>query len=286
MNFLQFFKMSGCGNDFILIDNRDESVDAHVSDMPAFVEKVCERRHSVGADGLILIEKSKNADFAWRFYNADGSLAEMCGNGGRCAARFAYIKGIAGDRMAFDTLAGTMKAEVHADGRVKLQLTEPAALELDYAIRLEGEELFLSSVDTGVPHAIIITDHVDRAPVETLGRSIRYHKSFPKGTNVDFVEIVDRSNIKVRTYERGVEGETYACGTGAVAAGVVLKAKGLTDDVVRHPDKGWRDRSCLRDGRCLPGRECAGDLRRHSLARGAGIRKGKRIGSYRKSHPF
>ncbi len=187
---------------------------------------------------MILIEKSKNADFAWRFYNADGSLAEMCGNGGRCAARFAHIKGIARERMAFDTLAGTMKAEVHADGRVKLQLTRPTALKLDYAIRLEGEELFLSSVDTGVPHAIILTDHIDRAPVETLGRPVRYHKSFPKGTNVDFVEVVDRNNIKIRTYERGVEGETYACGTGAVAAGVVLKAKGFTDDVVDIRTRG------------------------------------------------
>jgi diaminopimelate epimerase len=131
-----------------------------------------------------------------------------------------------------------MKAEVRADGRVKLQLTKPTGLKLDYAIRLEGEELFLSSVDTGVPHAIILTDHIDRAPVGTLGRPVRYHKSFPKGTNVDFVEIVDRENIKIRTYERGVEGETYACGTGAVAAGVVLKAKGFTGDVVNIRTRG------------------------------------------------
>jgi diaminopimelate epimerase len=232
MNFLKFLKMSGCGNDFILIDNRDKSVDEQVGDMPLFVKKVCTRRHSVGADGLILIERSESADFAWRFYNADGSLAEMCGNGGRCAARFAHIKGIAGDHMAFETLAGTMKAEVHGDGKVKLQLTRPTSLKVDYAIRLEGEELFLSSVDTGVPHAIILTDRVDRAPVITLGRSVRYHKSFPKGTNVDFVEVLDREHVRIRTYERGVEGETYACGTGAVAAGVVLKAKGLTGDVV------------------------------------------------------
>jgi len=238
MDLLQFFKMSASGNDFIVVDNRDKATDARVSDMPGFVERVCERRHSVGADGLILIEKSETVDFAWRFYNADGSVAEMCGNGGRCAARFAYIKGIARNHMAFDTLAGTMKAEVHADGRVKLQLTRPTALKLDYAIRLEGEELFLSSVDTGVPHAVILTDHIDRAPVETLGRSIRYHKSFPKGTNVDFVEIIDKDNFRIRTYERGVEGETYACGTGAVAAGVVLKAKGLTGDVVNIRTKG------------------------------------------------
>lgn len=232
MEFLKFFKMSASGNDFIVIDNRDKAIDAQVGDVPLFVKRVCERRHSVGSDGLILIENSESADFAWRFYNADGSVAEMCGNGGRCAARFAFIKGIARDRMAFDTLAGTMKAEVRSDGRVKLQLTPPTALKLDYAIRLNGEELFLSSVDTGVPHAVVLADNVDRAPVETLGRSIRYHKSFPKGTNVDFAQIVDRENVRVRTYERGVEGETYACGTGAVATGVVLKAKGETGDVV------------------------------------------------------
>lgn len=232
MDSIQFFKMSACGNDFILIDNRDGSVDRVFPDMAAFVQKVCTRRHSVGADGLILIEKSEKVDFAWRFYNADGSIAEMCGNGGRCAARFAYIKGIARERMAFDTLAGTMKAEVHEDGRVKLQLTRPRDLKLDYAIRLEGEELFLSSVDTGVPHAIILTDSVDRAPVETLGKTIRYHESFPKGTNVDFVQVIDKESVKIRTYERGVEGETYACGTGAVATGVILKAKGFTGDMV------------------------------------------------------
>jgi diaminopimelate epimerase len=235
---LRFSKMSGCGNDFILVDNRDGSADALMGDVPAFVRKVCTRRHSVGADGLILIEKSASADFSWRFHNADGSLAEMCGNGGRCAARFAHMKGIASDRMTFETLAGVLKAEVHADGRVKLQLTQPTELKLDYAIRLEGRELFLSSVDTGVPHAIIITDHIGRAPVATLGRSVRYHKSFPKGTNVDFVEIVDGEHVKIRTYERGVEGETYACGTGAVAAAVVLKAKGATGDAVDMLTRG------------------------------------------------
>lgn len=235
---LRFSKMSGCGNDFILVDNRDGSADALMEDVSAFVRKVCTRRHSVGADGLILIEKSASADFSWRFHNADGSLAEMCGNGGRCAARFAHMRGIASDRMTFETLAGVLKAEVHADGRVKLQMTPPTELKLDYVIRLEGRELFLSSVDTGVPHAIIITDHIGRAPVATLGRSVRYHKSFPKGTNVDFVEVVDREHVKIRTYERGVEGETYACGTGAVAAAVVLKAKGATGDAVDMLTRG------------------------------------------------
>jgi diaminopimelate epimerase len=232
MDSLQFLKMSASANDFIVIDNRDGKTDRLFPDTPDFVRKVCRRRHSVGADGLILIEKSQNVDFAWRFYNADGSVAEMCGNGGRCAARFAYMKGIAGERMAFATLAGIMKAEVQTDGKVKLQLTAPQDLKLDYLIRLDDKELFVSSVDTGVPHTILLTDHVERAPVEQLGRPIRRHKMFPKGTNVDFVEVMDRENVRIRTYERGVEGETYACGTGAVAAGVVLNAKGLVGGTV------------------------------------------------------
>jgi diaminopimelate epimerase len=238
VDFLQFFKMSASGNDFIVIDNRNGEVNSLFPDTEAFVERVCRRRHSVGADGLILIEKSDTLDFVWRFYNADGSEAEMCGNGGRCASRFAFIKGIAGDTMSFGTLAGTMRARVHESGKVKLQLTRPVELKLDYSLVLGDREIFVSSVNTGVPHTILLTDHVDQAPVEDLGRPIRYHKAYPKGTNVDFVEIIDKDNVKIRTYERGVEGETYACGTGAVATGVVLKEKGLTGEVINIWTRG------------------------------------------------
>jgi diaminopimelate epimerase len=238
MDAVNFFKMSASGNDFIVIDNRDGSIDAGFPDIPDFVQKACRRRHSVGADGMILLQKSEKHDFSWRFYNADGSEAEMCGNGGRCAARFAHLKGIAGPSMAFDTLAGTMKAEVE-DRRVKLQLTTPTDLKLDYPIQLESKEIFVSSVNTGVPHVILLADDIDRAPVEELGRAVRYHKFYsPKGTNVDFVKIIDRENIKIRTYERGVEGETYACGTGAVAVGAVLKEKGLVQKIVNVWTKG------------------------------------------------
>ncbi len=239
MKSLQFFKMSASGNDFIIIDNRDGSVDAMFPNMADFVKKVCRRALSVGADGLILIEKSEGVDFSWRFYNADSSEAEMCGNGGRCAARFAHVRGIAGERITFGTLAGTMKAEVRPDGKVKLQLTRPADLKLDYPIQLDTKELFISSVDTGVPHAVLLTDHVDITPVVDLGNMIRFHKIFsPKGTNVDFVEVVDKENVRIRTYERGVEGETLACGTGCVAAGVILRAKGLAGDTINIATRG------------------------------------------------
>jgi diaminopimelate epimerase len=235
---LQFYKMSASGNDFIMIDNRENVVDKLFPDVQGLVAKVCRRRLSVGADGLILIEKSSTVDFSWRFFNADGSEADMCGNGGRCAARFAFVNGIAGKRMAFATLAGVMKAEILGD-QVKLQLTAPTSLKLDYRIALEHRELFVSSVNTGVPHVIILTDNVDHAPVEELGRVLRYHKEFsPEGTNVDFVTVVDTKNVKLRTYERGVEGETLACGTGAVAASVILNHKGLTGDRVNLLTRG------------------------------------------------
>lgn len=229
MELLQFYKMSASGNDFIMIDNREGIVEGIFPDPKQLVVKACRRGLSVGADGMILIEKSQSADFAWRFYNADGSEAEMCGNGGRCAARFAFVNGIAGKKMAFQTLAGVMKAEI-LEKHVKLQLTSPVDVKLDYPVTLENNELFVSSVNTGVPHVIVLTDDVERVPVEELGRALRYHKAFsPQGTNVDFVEVVDRQNVKLRTYERGVEAETLACGTGAVAAAVILNRKGIAD---------------------------------------------------------
>lgn len=235
---LEFFKMCASGNDFIVIDNRDGRVYEVFADLKEFIFKICRHHHSVGADGLILIEDSKTVDFRWRFFNADSSEAEMCGNGGRCAARFAFVKGIAKETMAFETLAGVIKAVV--DGkRVKLQLTAPSDLKLDYPIDLEDKEIFLSSVNTGVPHAVVLVDDVDRTPVDELGPAIRYHKAFgEKGTNADFVQVIDKTNVRLRTYERGVEGETYACGTGAVATGVVLKEKGLLESPMNIRTKG------------------------------------------------
>jgi len=238
MSEVEFLKMSASGNDFVLIDNRINKINDKYKDINEFISKVCRRRHSVGADGVILIEESKKAAFSWRFFNADGSEAEMCGNGGRCAARFAFIKKIAEKQMTFETIAGIIRAEV--DGiNVKLQLTTPFDIKLDYPIKLEENEIFLSSVNTGVPHAIISADNIDHVPVEELGRAIRYHKAFGEnGTNVDFVKIINKKQILLRTYERGVEGETYACGTGAVAAGVILKEKGLIESPVDIGTKG------------------------------------------------
>lgn len=238
MRRLEFSKMSASGNDFVIVDNRDGKVYDGFPDVVEFVARICRFHHSVGADGVILIEASGDHDFRWRFFNADGSEAEMCGNGGRCAARFAFMNGITGEKMSFETIAGVIKAEVN--GRtVKLQLTRPTDMKLDYAVALDDRELFLSSVNTGVPHAVLLVDDVDLVPVDDLGRAIRYHKAFgTKGTNVDFVKVMDRGNARLRTYERGVEGETFACGTGAVATGVILARKALVTSPVNIHTKG------------------------------------------------
>ena len=230
--------MSASGNDFVMIDNRDGKVYDRFPDLLDFVAKICRFHHSVGADGVILIENSTQHDFRWRFFNADGSEAEMCGNGGRCAARFAYMNGIAGEKMSFETVAGIIKAEVYGQ-KVKLQLTRPGDLKLDYPLGLDDKEFFASSVNTGVPHAVLLVVDVDQVAVEQLGRMIRYHSAFgEKGTNVNFVQVLDKNNVKIRTYERGVEGETYACGTGAVASGVILTEKSLVTSPVNIHTKG------------------------------------------------
>ena len=236
---LEFYKMSASGNDFILIDNRDGKIYKRFRNIIEFIKKISRQHHSVGADGVILIEAAReNNNFSWRFFNADGSEAEMCGNGGRCAARFANMKGIAAEKMAFETMAGIIKAEVRG-AKVKLQLTTPRDLKLDYPVKLEDKEIFINSVDTGVPHAVLVVKDIDYISVNELGSSIRYHKMFgKKGTNVNFVEIIDRENVKLRTYERGVEGETYACGTGAVASVVILTSKSQVESPVNVHTRG------------------------------------------------
>jgi len=216
---IEFTKMSGTGNDFILIDHRTPFLAKE--EMPAFARAVCERRISVGADGLILIENSENADFRWQFLNADGSWAEMCGNGARCAARFAHDRGIAPARMRFETVAGLIEAEVTGQS-VKLKMTAPTGLRLNEKLLVNGQEPVVHSLNTGVPHAVLFMEDITQAPVLDWGKLIRFHERFqPAGTNVNFVQQLGGNGLIVRTYERGVEGETLACGTGAVAAAII-----------------------------------------------------------------
>ena len=215
--------MSGSGNDFIIIDNRSHSIAG--IDLSQFITAVCRRKMSVGADGLILIEPSDKADFSWRFYNSDGSRAEMCGNGARCAARFAYVNGIAGEKLTFETDAGIVSGQVNAD-RAKVKMPDPTDLRLDYSIELANGPLTVSSINTGVPRVVIMQDAIEDADVFGLGREIRNHEAYaPAGTNVNFICRQGSGRLAIRTYERGVEDETLACGTGSIASALVCALK-------------------------------------------------------------
>ena len=227
---LPFVKMSGTGNDFILIDHRKPRIALEV--MPEFARLVCRRRFSAGADGLIFIEDSDKADFKWLFFNGDGSEAEMCGNGARCAARFAYMQGIASAHMRFETLAGIIEATV-SDMNVSVRMTEPKDFQREQTVEVEGNDLVMHSVDTGVPHAVLFVEDFSQVDVRKLGSLIRHHREFmPAGTNVNFVQKLEGEALKVRTYERGVEDETLACGTGAVASALVFALLGEADSPV------------------------------------------------------
>lgn len=223
MKNLPFFKMCGSGNDFIIVDNRNHVVEEHA--LPEFIAAVCRRKMSVGADGFILIEDSDTVDFKWRFFNSDGSIGEMCGNGARCAARFAYETGIAGENMEFETLAGIISAVIVKD-RVKIKMTDPSSALLDQSLEIDGRQVAFSSINTGVPHVVIDVEDSDRADVVRLGRIIRRHSTFePEGTNVNFISRREPGTYAIRTYERGVEDETLACGTGSVAGALIMAVK-------------------------------------------------------------
>lgn len=219
MSQINFTKMSGTGNDFIIIDHREPFLKP--AEQAGFAKKVCKRMFSVGADGLILIENSDVADFQWQFYNADGTKAEMCGNGARCAARYAHVKGIAPAVMSFMTVAGLIRAEVKGD-LVKLEMTPPQDTVLGNEFVFGGESRVSHFSNTGVPHAVYFVEDNTETPVQDWGNEIRFHDQYqPAGTNVNFAEVTGKASLMVRTYERGVEDETMACGTGAVACGLL-----------------------------------------------------------------
>ena len=215
---LKFVKMSGAGNDFVVADNRD----GHFRAEPSLIVRICDRRFGVGADGVLLVEPSKSADFFMRYYNADGSEAEMCGNGARCIARFYSERcGPTKRDLTFETRAGLIEATVNGD-HVRVRLSEPHDLRLRQTIQLASGQREYHFINTGVPHAVFFTDDANREMVGPVGATVRHHKDFaPRGTNVDWVQLLGGNAIRVRTYERGVEAETLACGTGVVASGII-----------------------------------------------------------------
>ncbi len=233
---IEFFKMNGSGNDFIIIDNMRKKISS--DEFRKFVPAICRRKLSVGADGVIILEPSAVADFKWRFFNSDGSEAEMCGNGSRCAAKFAFLKGIAGKNLKFETIAGIIEAEIKEE-TVKVLITEPFDMKMDYEIYIDENKYFISSINTGVPHVVKFVKELENYDVLKMGRKIRNHEIFkPNGTNVNFVSVLNRDTLKIRTYERGVEDETLACGTGSVAAALIAFKKGFVRAPVKVKNMG------------------------------------------------
>ena len=228
--FVEFTKMNGAGNDFVVVDNRAQTLPLDA----ATIARICDRHAGVGADGLIALKAcaSGHADWAWDFFNNDGSNAEMCGNGARCFARFVQrLTGAKGD-ITFETRAGVVSASFHGE-RVTVSLTPPKDLRLNQTVGLSGGKTTLHSVNTGVPHAVMFVPDADQAMVQPLGSEIRRHAHFaPRGTNVNFVQLNGGNAIRVRTFERGVEGETLACGTGVTASALIAaELHGLSSPV-------------------------------------------------------
>ena len=213
--------MNGAGNDFILFDNRTGAIELDRNQ----IAHLCDRNRGIGADGILLLEKPTNhADFRMRYFNADGGEAEMCGNGARCFARFANKVGGQKAKISFETPAGVISAELKDDS-VTLQMTEPTDLRLNIDLPVAGKNKTVHFVNSGVPHVVIPVAGIEDADVRGEGAAIRYHKMFsPNGANVNFIEKRGPNKIAIRTYERGVENETLACGTGIVASALIFAA--------------------------------------------------------------
>ena len=212
--------MNGAGNDFVLLDGRAQRPPLSRE----LVVRLCDRHRGVGADGLILLlpSASGKADWAWEFYNSDGSVGEMCGNGARCFARFVQRQTGLQREFTFETVAGVIRAAFQGE-RVSIKLTDPKDLSLNQTLALSTGKQVVHSVDTGVPHAVLFVPDADLAQVSQLGPEIRRHAQFqPRGTNVNFVQVLGPGHIRVRTFERGVEGETLACGTGVTASALIV----------------------------------------------------------------
>ena len=217
---IPFTKMHGAGNDFIMVD--DLGLSFPIEDK-AFIQRVAARRTGIGCDGILLIQPSEVADFRMRFINPDGGEQDMCGNGARCIARMAFDRGIVSKQMAIETGAGVVKAEVLGD-QIRLDLTDPSDLQLGVPLGLDWAVDF---VNTGVPHAVAWVGDPADIDVTKFGRLIRNHGHFqPNGTNANFAKVEADGSLSMRTYERGVEAETLACGTGATAVAVVAAQKG------------------------------------------------------------
>ncbi|MDQ7786465.1 MAG: diaminopimelate epimerase [Thermodesulfovibrionales bacterium] len=248
---IPFTKMHGLGNDFIVIDSRE----VRLENIPALAQRLCDRRFGIGADQILLLEKSGAADFRMRIFNVDGSEVEMCGNGIRCLAKYVWDRNLSRkDILDIETLAGIIRPEKAGDmvkvdmgepvfdaEKIPVHLAHPSSFIphpsggiVDYPLQIEDKEFRITCISMGNPHAVIFIDNVDEFPVSYYGPMIEHHQMFPKRTNVEFIEVIDPSAVKMRVWERG-SGETMACGTGASAAAVAAHLKGLVGrNIVVH----------------------------------------------------
>ena len=233
MKKIAFYKMQASGNDFVLIEAIAKLKGRFYSKL---AKVICQRKLSLGADGLLVIESSKQADFKMRIFNSDGSEAEMCGNGARCAAFWAKTRlGRKKTDIVLETKAGIVESEAKDfkqegplgdSAEVGIKVMNPYGFKQNLTLKVFGRQLKVNFINTGVPHTVVFVSDLDNIDIEDIGREIRFHRQFaPAGTNVDFVEILDKNFIKVRTYERGVEAETLACGTGSIASAIVSDFK-------------------------------------------------------------
>lgn len=229
---MKFHKLNGTGNDFIIIDNMDGALDAAA--LAGMARKLCERHLSIGADGLMAVARSDRADFKMEFFNSDGSAGEMCGNGARCICRYGYEMGLSGEVQTVETASGIVTGQRIDKRQYRIRLTDPTVVKPDYAVELDGVRYECGYVELGnpgLPHAVIpmpgLRETEPRQLFE-LARALRFHPAFPKGANVNFYEPVGENHVFERTYERGVEDFTYACGTGTASVALILTLKGFS----------------------------------------------------------
>jgi diaminopimelate epimerase len=215
---IQFTKLNGAGNDFIAVDNTAGLLRVNWS---AFARAVCERHFGVGADGLLVLEPSARADFTMLYFNADGSSGGMCGNGGRCCVMLARTNGIEHDDVSFEALGYVYKAAFTGEG-IRVAMKSPVKIRRCIPVHTSAGRFLCHAIDTGAPHVVTFVEDLGAIDVAGVGRELRHHREFqPDGANIDFVRVMGRDAISMRTYERGVEAETLACGTGAIASAVL-----------------------------------------------------------------
>ena len=228
---VEFWKMNGAGNDFLVLNNLREKLPETA--FPALAKRLCERHLSIGADGLIVVDAPRQGgDYRMRFYNSDGSLGEMCGNGARCVCRYGFETGLAGEKQTVETTAGIVTGVRITERFYRIRLNDPSVVKLDFPVTVDDVTYpcaYVELGDPGIPHAVIPWPglrQADEAQLRELGRKLRFHPAFPKGANVNFYELTGEDTLWERTYERGVEDFTYACGTGTGSVVTVLTLQG------------------------------------------------------------